>query len=155
MISLINTHFGEGYADAYFSNEILKEGYQYLSNENNSAVLIFSPLEYNPKLFGYSENAMVLNVIVVDQSQQNRGAASELLNEFFEMYALQFDIIIPLWNYKGSENLKRWIVKKGGELVETFNEYWREESLEKNYVCLQCGTPPCWCGMDLYVIKAE
>ncbi len=146
MISLINTHFGEGYANAYFSDGELKKGYQYLSS--NHALIIFSFPDNDPK-------TIKLNVVVVEKHQQNKGEGSKLLNEFYEKYAVQFDILIPLWNYKGSESLRFWIEKKGGELLQSFNEYWRDESLEKGYVCVVCGAPPCSCRMDLYVLKRK
>lgn len=143
IISLINTNFGEGYADTYFSNGTLKKGYLFLRNDK--ALLIFSfPEEY--------PNAIKLNVVVVEKSQQNKGEGSKLLNQFHEKYSSDFDMIIPLWNYKGSEGLKKWILKKEGKLLQSFNDYWLQESLEKGYVCLQCGAPPCLCRMDLYVI---
>ena len=152
-LSLINSRFGDGYASAYFENDELKEGFHLLSSD--SAVLIYSQVALHPKFYAHSNNAIVLNIAAVHENLQNTGKASALLNGFYEQFSGHCDILIPLWYYKGSTNLQHWILKKKGVLLASFNEYWKQESIEEAYVCLCCGAPPCLCRMDLYLLPRQ
>jgi GNAT superfamily N-acetyltransferase len=154
LISLIDINFGKGYSSAYFEKGELKSGYVFLSNEEQSAYLIFSEAKDQSYLNIETTNAYVLNLAVVDKSAQGQGKGSELLKFFLQRYS-SHDIYIPLWIYDHSDKLMHWFIKHGAELLQSFNEYWKQDSLEKGYECLQCGAPPCLCRMDLYVIKAR
>ncbi len=154
LISLIDINFGKGYSSAYFEKGELKSEYVFLSNEDQSAYLIFSEAKNSPYPNIDTTNSYVLNLAVVDKNVQGEGKGSALLNVFFERYS-SHDIYIPLWIYADSDKLMRFFIKNGAELLQSFNEYWKDDSLAKGYECLQCGAPPCLCRMDLYVIKAR
>ncbi|MCX6181810.1 MAG: hypothetical protein NT150_07775 [Bacteroidetes bacterium] len=154
LISLIDSNFGKGYSSAYFEKEELKSGYIIMSNDDQSAFAIFSEAKNNPYPNIDTTNSYVLNLAVVDKTMQGQGKASELLKLFFEQYST-YDIYIPLWIYDDSDKLMNFFIRQGAQLLQSFNEYWKEDSSANGYECLQCGAPPCLCRMDLYVIKAH
>ncbi|MFM7022665.1 MAG: hypothetical protein ACKOXB_06765 [Flavobacteriales bacterium] len=151
IIDLVDGHFGRGYSSAYFEDGRLKEGYKLMSSDN--AFILYS--EHNSAFQLPYKKVLFLNVVVVDKANQGKGEGSKLLSNFYERFSAEYTIVVPLWKYKGSEGLRHWILKKNGTLFHSFNEYWRDDSLEKGYHCLECGPPPCRCSMDLYVLDQQ
>ena len=66
---------------------------------------------------------------------------------------LNWDYGIQLNWLKNNSAVPNLAIKHGYELLKTIPRFWSEESMEKNYSCEECGTPPCQCSCAVYIKK--
>ncbi len=96
---------------------------------------------------------LIKNIAVLPE-YQNNGIGNRLLDAVIHKLNFKFGCKIlhyPAWteskNYEFTKKLRRL----GFTVQGVFPDYWAKDSLEKNYHCQRCGTPPCSCSLTLFV----
>jgi len=55
------------------------------------------------------------------------------------------------WQEENKEKKDTFLKSKGFSFYRPINQYWYNESIEKNYYCPVCGSPPCTCNGYVYL----
>lgn len=106
----------------------------------------------HPKLEDYDFGYLIgfLGSIAVEKERQKNGVGYALTRQAID-YLSQADSIVSLaWKQKTTPAAKL-LTNLGLSRVTEIQDYWFEESVEKNYTCQGCGKPPCLCTAELYM----
>lgn len=96
----------------------------------------------------------ILQSIAVLPSLQNKGMGKLLLNHILEYFKLKNyqSVIYPAWKENNPHFIKH-LKKIGFKKIKEIKNYWKKDSLEKNYTCKRCGNPPCLCTLSIYLLQ--
>ena len=156
---MIDACFGENYSStkSFFSSD----SFSFVALEKEKVVgfvngqissskalekTIASPLKFDQSKIG------VLDLIVVHPDFQKQGIGKSL----FERRLIEFknkgikDLVLFHWIRKSQEY--PFIAKDYGfQALELIPNYWKSESLTKNYTCPECKNSPPWnCSCEVY-----
>lgn len=105
-----------------------------------------------PNVFYNSKSLGIVKTIAVEEDYKGHGIGTmlmkDMLNEF-KKREIQ-DIFSLAWKSKIGTNSKGLLEKLGFNNIMEIQEYWKDDSLEKNYNCPVCGRPPCLCAGVIY-----
>lgn len=139
---LINNAFGKAYIQ---------------SKPNLFELPILLVAAVNDKIIGFCsgevlpENIGLLDVLVVHSKHAKKGVGTALFKERM----LQFSKM-KINNFILNHWIKRELPKPniainhGFILKDIVPNYWAKDSLDINYNCAECGTPPCNCSCAIY-----
>ena len=93
----------------------------------------------------------IIKTIAVSDEFKNQGIGTALTLKGIEMLEKTSNCIISIcWDQKDNTPFSTILEKCGMKLTRGITEYWREDSLNKNYKCKICGPPPCRCDAFIY-----
>lgn len=159
---LIDTCFGENYSST--KSLFSPDSFSFVAHYNGKTIgfvngkimlskalekTISSPLKLDQSIIG------VLDLIVVHPDYQRQGIGKSL----FEKRLIEFknrgisDLFLFHWIRKNQ--VVPFIAKDFGfQELEVIPNYWKSESLTKNYTCPECdNSPPCNCSCGVYLKK--
>lgn len=95
----------------------------------------------------------VVKTIVVEQQYRNRGIGHKLCDSLIKSLTLKGaqTFISLAWKQGDEINAHFMLQRNGFNQHAELKEYWKTDSLEKQYSCVMCGKPPCLCSAFLYV----
>ena len=92
------------------------------------------------------------NLTAVKQDFQNKGVGSRLVDFSIKKLKKKSNIIVNVvWKAENKINLGNTLLRYGLKPVKTITDYWREDSIKRNYDCAVCGRPPCKCTAEIYI----
>jgi GNAT superfamily N-acetyltransferase len=99
----------------------------------------------------------LIKEVAVLPNFQKKGLGSALLeNQMQEAISNRCrSVFYFLWKEGGNAYFKNKLTGTGFELKEELANFWYKESLEQQYSCPVCGTPPCKCHALVYEYKAS
>ena len=172
IIQLSDQVFGKDFLDtAYISSHINSSkhmGYVLLSGKKEVMgyilVDLLSPCELSATVV--NENTWFLNYfkpfnkialikqIVVSPVYQNKGLGSFLIDHIQNKLSdLANAYCCIVWKKEGDNSLKYILLKNKFKPEKITKNYWSNDSVDKNYNCAVCGSPPCKCCAEIYTKK--
>ena len=97
----------------------------------------------------FSEIKLIKQVAVAKEYQK-QGIANILINESLNQ---QDTSCCLTWRKGDVTSMKNLLLNNGFNFKKTLTNYWKDESLRKNYSCAFCGKPPCKCSAEVYIKK--
>lgn len=61
-------------------------------------------------------------------------------------------VLTASWINASTLKFRKYIESVGFTAIQKMNNYWAQDSLNKNYSCKACGAPPCSCNAMLYAL---
>lgn len=114
------------------------------------------PIEELSKALTYSKKIGLIKVIAVKENYQGRGIGYNLvgkcISEFIERNVSSMYCVG--WKSSKGVNIGGILKNYDFKIIKEIPNYWREDSLEKNYYCHDCGQPPCQCTAVIFVRKS-
>ena len=102
-------------------------------------------------LLDVTERVGLLDVNCVAAEWQGQGIGSRLTGARLDQFEDRGCGSAYAVCWVREETDSRAVVSKFGlEEIAYLPEYWREDSLEHEYTCPDCGTPPCRCDAAIY-----
>ncbi len=97
------------------------------------------------KLIGYR------NLTAVKNSFQNYGIGKKLVEvSIAELKQKTNFLANVVWITDRKKNLGKTLEKFGLKPLKTIADYWKSDSIKRNYECAICGSPPCTCKALIY-----
>lgn len=109
------------------------------------------------KIYGFSQNekqniALIKTIAVHPEYQRNK-IASKLLNVIYcelQQNESKHKLLYPCWNEPVSTAFCNSLSHLGFKKLKQIDNFWYVDSLNNNYNCIKCGSPPCKCSLLLY-----
>lgn len=172
IIHLSDVAFGQGYLSIEYLNKYINSSKKIglVALSENNKVLGFGLAEslsvkdlLNQILeeknwclnffLGY-KNITLINQIAVNFSFQNKGIANELISYIQNQTATKTELICCFaWVKENFTPIKKILLKNDFLFVRKINNYWLNDSINKNYKCSLCGSPPCTCSAEIFIKK--
>jgi len=171
VLDISDSVFGKGYMTD-------KEVIDY-KNDSNATIIT---IERNNHLVGFSVIQILskaqLNYVVFDDvpeeiksfskigyrkmtavnpNLKSKGIGQKLFKMGQEWFTSKsVDVVLTVaWVNEETKIYRRFLEKHGFKPIKNYNEYWKEDSLARQYDCAVCGTPPCKCDGVLYAKKLK
>jgi len=160
---IADSEFGEGYlriedklnSTGHFikviksCNIVVGFCYFFISDEKSSLTIIYDEdkrFESDLSKFG------IIKSIAIDKDYRNKGLGIKLMQSCINDFELHFikEIFCIAWKAGENTNLHHILTKLGFEKNKEILNYWKKDSLKKNYACPECGNPPCLCAAVIY-----
>jgi predicted N-acetyltransferase YhbS len=94
--------------------------------------------------------------LAVDSYYQGKGVGKRLVTNGIEQLRPMVDYIISIvWKENAERSLGKLLQKVGAAPIQTISNYWKKDSLDKQYDCPICGQPPCECSTIIYSIDCS
>jgi len=89
---------------------------------------------------------------VIDKTFQGKGIMTRLINYVNDKLGGHQKTIISIGWKRGNRIPMKSILEKNGfkEFCELKN-YWKSDSLKREFICPECGTPSCLCSCVIFV----
>lgn len=102
---------------------------------------------------GYKNIAIVEQIAIVNE-YRGKKLSHQLLIKSLDFIEEKCDIVISVcWLKKELTPMARLLKRNNFYPIKTLSNYWKEDSLEKEYNCTICGSPPCKCSAEIYELK--
>lgn len=122
-----------------------------IDKPENIVATMLSEREWFRKQFSAHKLIGVLKTIAVKEGFQNQGVGTLLTKKSLDILKKKTSLIISIcWDKDGNNSISKILEKFNLKLVRQINEYWKDDSIEKNYSCKICGSPPCRCNALIY-----
>jgi len=97
----------------------------------------------------------IIKTIAILPEYQLKGYGTQLINSTLNRLLDQEckTVLYPAWIENNRQPFTNKLETIGFKPLVHLNNYWRKESIEKNYHCIRCGEPPCSCSMTLYLLE--
>lgn len=114
--------------------------------------LLRIPPEEIPQALKYSKRIGLIGVLAVKDEYQKRGVGTALVNDCITKLnsANVAAMCCVGWRSSKGINIGGILSTCNFETLKEIPDYWREDSLQKNYRCHDCGEPPCTCSALIY-----
>lgn len=90
----------------------------------------------------------------VKRGWEGVGIGRALVAEGIYYCSKKFDFLYcEAWESEKGVHIKKLLLENRYEFHKKIEGYWAEESLDKNYICPNCGNPPCTCTAHIYKIE--
>ena len=168
LLAISDQQFGKSFLDEnainyYTSNKYCKV--IIATDENHLAG--FSILEFctfeeamsslNIKLTWFHESINLNDIVCIRRHMAvhpgilNSGVGTKLLEEGQKMAHGKAKAVLSIaWENTNTTPMKKLLEKFSFQKISELNNYWFNESLERNYSCGLCGSPPCTCSAIVY-----
>lgn len=168
IITLADESFGKG----YFSQQLLDESL-FDSNQNiileivndkllgftlvqlhttSSANKLLLPLGKLQGVYGESVKIGYRKMTSVSETHQGKGISKKLFyagNQWLMDNGAQV-LVSSYWKNSRNKHFSSFMQKEGFEAITEVQEFWKKDSLERQFHCPACGTPPCTCDAIIY-----
>ena len=93
----------------------------------------------------------VIKSIAVDNRFKKQGIGMALTSKSIELFKEKTHSVISIcWEQNGDAPFSRLLEKCGLKSIRKISKFWKEDSLNKKYICRICGEPPCNCNAYIY-----
>lgn len=173
IIPICNEELGKGFitekSAIYYINNPFCQSLAAVNPLNNEIIgtsicLFFSQKEFKaflhpsqyihlPNSFTQCEKIGVLKLIAIQKEFQKKGLGSEFINasfKFFQENNIQ-TICAFAWESKTGINMKTIFDRNHLSTMNRIDNFWTKDSLEKQYDCPECGSPPCKCTAVIFI----
>ncbi len=133
------------------NNEIV--GFQLMQTikPEEIASLALKEPQWFKKQFSSCNSIGVLKTIAVKDKFKNQGIGTLLTTESIKILNEKSNCILSIcWDKKENTVISSILEKCGMIQVRKIPEFWKNDSIEKNYSCNICGEPPCTCNAIIY-----
>jgi len=169
IIQLSNTEFGIGYLSIdYLKSHINSDkhiAYIIIKNKQIAGftlIDILTPLELKNYVlknsnwfYDYFKEFNLIAVrkqTIISKDFQNQGLGFKLIKQSIAKIKSNVTLSI-VWDKGENTYLRNVLLKNNFSEIKSIPNYWRNDSLFKNYNCSSCGKPPCKCGVIVFVRK--
>ena len=168
IILLSNNVFGYSFLTTTYVKQYIdspkKKGFVAISNDEKVVGYILTDLltpkellniilkekEWFEYYFQDYKQIALIKQVAVDESFRNKGIASSLIHHVQTQISYLTEIICCLAWVKGNMiPLKNILVKNDFLLIRKICDYWFTDSINKQYDCSFCGSPPCRCSTEI------
>ena len=88
---------------------------------------------------------------IVKPESRGKGIGSELIKKGEVFIQTKSKIVYSsIWCNGTEEKMTNLLDKNGYQFLEKRINYWKDDSLEKQYNCAICDAPPCMCAALIY-----
>ena len=106
--------------------------------------------------FGKNKIIALRKHLAVDSHYQGKGIGKLLVIDGIKQLRPMVDYVISIvWKESAEHSLGKLLQKVGATPIRTIPDYWKEDSLTKQYDCPICGHPPCACSTIIYSIDCS
>ena len=103
------------------------------------------------KQFSNCDSIGVLKTLAVKDEFKNQGIGTLLTTESIKILRKKSNCILSIcWDKKEDTIVSNILEKCGMTQVRKIPEFWKNDSIERNYSCNICGAPPCTCDAIIY-----
>ncbi len=165
VIEISNRCFGDGYIDEKKLNSNIDINRHNFVIKLNNEVIGFCtskilsqnniPNDFAPFLKPENYPCGTINVIAIHPTLQQKGYGSIIFN-----YVLSYlsdlnckTVIYPAWTENDRQYFLRKIERIGFAPLYFFTDFWKKDSIDRNFKCINCGSPPCTCSLRLYILE--
>lgn len=94
----------------------------------------------------------ILKMICLIDEFKGKGIGSQLINESLNYFKSKNIQVIYAFAWKNSEGINMGTIFNRYRInrITEIQNFWYDDSLEKNYCCPECGQPPCRCSVVVY-----
>ena len=101
----------------------------------------------------YKIIAIVERIAIVNE-YRGKKLSNQLLNKALGFIQDKCAVVISVcWLKQELTPMAQLLKRNNFSPIKTVSNYWKEDSLEKEYNCAICGTPPCKCSAEIYELK--
>lgn len=105
-----------------------------------------------PKALLHSERVGMIDVVAVKDQYKRQGVGFHLVSDALtELGKNQINVICSIgWRSRKGINIEGILRYHRFQNLIEYKDYWREDSIVKQYICHDCGQPPCTCSAVLF-----
>lgn len=94
----------------------------------------------------------IVKTIAINNKYKGQGVGTALIKSCISILETKgISIICSLaWRSKKGINLEHILENEGFKILKELKKYWFEDSIQRNYICPECGQPPCKCSAVIY-----
>lgn len=120
--------------------------------EELKAYLRVPPEDY-PQALNYAKSVGLIKIVAVREDFQRRGTGTELTEDCVKEFRNRQVSSMCCIGWRSGKGINIGGILKNCNFKEykEISNYWKEDSLQKNYHCSDCGAPPCRCSAMVYV----
>lgn len=109
-------------------------------------------VEQIPRSLTYANEYGVLKSVAVNEEYKGQSIGTRLVSVTLEEFKkLNITTVFSsAWKSEKGTNMKGIFDSLDFKEVYEIKDYWKEDSLEKQYKCPVCGNPPCRCSAIIY-----
>jgi N-acetylglutamate synthase-like GNAT family acetyltransferase len=94
----------------------------------------------------------LLRTIAIRRGSEGFGVGGELAKDGVALLKNQVEKIYAVgYQCKKGINSNGFLTRAGFKKKCKIPDYWKEDSLERNYSCRDCGGPPCRCSAVIFI----
>jgi len=168
-VEIGNSQFGNGFVTELGLLSTIKESHQFgLVSKTNNIVsgfvlailcLNFDDLEplliSNKKWFKIEYDLKfpiaLIQTIGVSEKHTGLGIGKQLTTAILnQVNTLSKTTLSMVWEHPNGTPLAHILSQRGLKMQIKMPNYWQLDSIQNNYDCKYCGTPPCQCTMMVY-----
>ena len=97
----------------------------------------------------------VVKQVCVHPNFYREGIADELLKHIIKAFKKCSELLCISWQKGNTTPMSKLLLKNNFKLKQTILNYWGTESIIKKYDCAICGSPPCKCTAELFVLNKK
>ena len=118
------------------SKQLLKDQYWFLSELKDSQKIVLR------------------KHMAVKPGYKGKGIGSLLVQESVNRLKTISDKIITIvWKEGDGEIMNKLMTKNNFEAIKIIQDYWKEDSIQQQYICPECKGIPCGCSAIIYASK--
>ena len=110
---------------------------------------------YNDIIVNKTNNLQfgLIKTIVVEAGYKGQGIGTQLVTQCISLLKKQnvYSFYTLSWKSEKKDNSEKLFLKLGFTKLLEVPNYWKQDSLQNNYRCINCGNPPCTCSAILFV----
>ena len=114
---------------------------------------LFKKHDVNPKYQAYYNQTLVIDTLYVSPQKRKNGLGSCMTQKVIKEAKKQKleNIITIAWLNNTNDTSKGLFNRLGFKEICVEEDFWKEDSIEKDYECPICGNP-CRCAADFFVL---
>lgn len=108
-----------------------------------------------PNALEYSKKIGIMKTVVVKNSLKGKGVGTSLVQHTLDKLKHLHDVRSFCsigWKSKEKINIDGVLKRFDFTFYKEIPEYWASDSIEKEYNCVDCGSPPCKCSAVIYTM---
>ncbi|MCD6367319.1 MAG: GNAT family N-acetyltransferase [Bacteroidales bacterium] len=128
-------------------------GFQLMQTSNLDGImsLVLKEQQWFKEQFSNYSSIGVLKTLAVKDEFKNQGIGTLLTTESIKILRKKSNCILSIcWNKNDDTAVSNILGKCGMKQIRKISEFWKEDSLKRNYTCKICGAPPCTCNAIIY-----
>lgn len=168
-IEIGNSQFGNGFVTELELLNTIKSTYRFgLISKTNDIIsgfvlatvcktfedlepILISNTDWFKKTYEHKFPIAVIQTISVSEHHTGLGIGKQLTHAILNQVNRLSKITLSLvWEHQNGTPLAHILGKCGLKMQIKMPNYWHVDSIQNNYECKYCGTPPCHCTMMVY-----
>ncbi len=104
-----------------------------------------------------TESSLIIKTIAIANEYQNKGITTAIFNEINNIAVDRnlHKIFCFAWQHQTTEEIpmSKILIKNGYSQIQIIDDFWKEDSVLRNFECPICGNPPCLCSLVIFEKK--